>query len=278
MSDLTLQTKPVLVTGGTGHFGRDIVRRLVEDGHLVRVFARSPGPETEVEWAIGDLGTGEGMAAALQDVHTVINAATDSPIAQRGGFRPVDFFKSPSQADVDGTRRMLALCEAAGVEHFLHVSIVGLDDGSLPYARVKLAGERLVRESSLSWSVVRAMPFYYLLDRLLGGLTWLPVWPVPNAVFNPVDTSDVAAYLMECAFDGNRGMRSEIGGPEDLSCTTVARQYQEHRGMHRPIFAVRVSENTARGMSFAVAKGRRGALRWSEWLTLPEARMPRRGR
>jgi uncharacterized protein YbjT (DUF2867 family) len=161
---------PVLVAGGTGHLGRDIVRRLVEKGHPVRVFARSPGPETEVEWATGDLATGDGPAPALQDVRTVINAATYSP-ARRGGFSPVDFFKSPAEVDVDGTRRILALCEAAGAQHFLHVSIVGLDDASLPYARVKIAGEQIVRESSLSWSVVRAMPFYYLLERLLDGLT-----------------------------------------------------------------------------------------------------------
>jgi nucleoside-diphosphate-sugar epimerase len=114
---------PVLVTGGTGHLGRDIVRRLVEKGHPVRVFARSPGPETDVEWATGDLATGDGPAPALQDVRTVINAATYSP-ARGGGFRPVDFFKSPAEVDVDGTRRILALCEAAGVQHFLHVSIV----------------------------------------------------------------------------------------------------------------------------------------------------------
>jgi hypothetical protein len=99
---------------------------------------------------------------------------------------------------------------------------------------------------------------------------------VPNAVF--VDTSDVAAYLVECAFDGIRGMRSEIGGPEDLSCTKFARQYQERREVHRPVFAVRVSESTARGMGFAVAKGRRGALRWSEWLALSERVVPGRGR
>jgi uncharacterized protein YbjT (DUF2867 family) len=257
---------PVLVTGGTGHLGRDLVRRLVAEGHRVRVLARSPGPETDAEWAIGDLATGEGLAAALRDVHTVINAATYSPIARRGAVRAVDFFRSPSGVDVDGTRRLLAQCEKAGIQHFLHVSIVGLDDASLPYARVKLAGERLVRESSLSWSVVRAMPFYYLLERLLDQLRWLPIWPVPTAIFNPVDTSDVAAYLVQCALDGKRGTREEVGGPEDLSCAEFARQYQELRGVHRPILPMRVSERTTRGMGFVVAQGRRGALPWSTWL------------
>nr|WP_246754211.1 hypothetical protein [Bradyrhizobium diazoefficiens] len=100
------------------------------------------------------------------------------------------------------------------MRHFLHVSIVGLDQANLAYARVKLAGERLVRASALSWSIVCAMPFYYLLDRLLWGLARLPVWPVPTTLFNPVDTSDVADHILNCAFDGQRGVRAEIGGPK----------------------------------------------------------------
>src|SRR5947207_3088545 len=258
----------VLVTGGTGHLGRDLVDRLVQKGHRVRVFARSPRSDTNVEWAIGDLATGEGLQAALQGVDTVINAATYSPIARRGGaIRPMDFFKSPSAVDVEGTERLLALCREANIQHFLHVSIVGLDDASLPYAHVKLAVEKLVRESSLPWSVVRAMPFYYLLEGMLAGLAWLPVWPVPTAVFNPVDTSDVADYLVKCAFDGQRGMRAEIGGPEDLSLVEFARQYQRACGTHRRILPVPLSDARARGMGFVVSNGGvRGSRAWSAWL------------
>jgi uncharacterized protein YbjT (DUF2867 family) len=207
-------------------------------------------------------------------VHTVINAATHSPVAQRGGFRPVDFFRSPSDVDADGTRRLLDLSQQAFVQHFLHVSIVGLDDASLPYARIKLAGERMVRESALSWSVVRAMPFYYLLENMLAGFAWLPVWPVPKTIFNPVDTSDVADYLVHCAFDGARGERTEIGGPDDLSLAEFARQYQQARGIHRPIMPLNLSDKAARGMGFVVSNGVRGRLSWREWLSrrFPEVR------
>lgn len=255
----------VLVTGGTGHLGQDLVRTLVRQGNRVRVLARSARGDPDVEWAIGDLATGQGLQAALEGVHTVINAATFSPIARRGGVRPVDFLKSPSDVDVEGTERLLALSRAANVQHFLHVSIVGLDDASLPYARVKLRGEQLVRDSDLPWSVVRAMPFYYLLEKMLAGLAWLPVWPVPKTSFNPVDTSDVADYLASCALEGQRGVRAEVGGPEDLSCMEFARQYQRARGLHRPILPL-LSDTTARGMGFVVSQGVRGKLRWSEWL------------
>jgi hypothetical protein len=72
---------------------------------------RGPGrPDTDVEWAIGDLATGEGLQAAPEGVHTVINAATYSPIARRGGsIRPVDFFKSPSVVEVEGAEHAVLL-------------------------------------------------------------------------------------------------------------------------------------------------------------------------
>jgi uncharacterized protein YbjT (DUF2867 family) len=255
-----------LVTGGTGHLGRDIVDRLVRDGHRLRVFARSPGARTDVEWVAGDLATGAGLREALHDVDTVINAATWSPIARRGGIRPIDFFSSPSAVDVEGTERLLSLCVKASVHHFLHVSIVGLEEATLPYARVKLAGEQLVRASALSWSIVRAMPFYYLLDKFLSGLAWLPVWPVPTPLFNPVDTSDAADHVVACALDGMRGERAEIGGPQDLDLVALARQYQDARGLHRKILPMTLSEAKARKMGFVVSRGVRGGLSWADWL------------
>ncbi|MBR0757196.1 NAD(P)H-binding protein [Bradyrhizobium jicamae] len=257
----------VLVTGGTGHLGRDLVDRLVQAGHKVRVLARTPQPRADVEWAVGDLATGAGVHAAMDGVSIVINAATHSPIARRGGFRPIDFFRSPPAVDVDGTARLLAAAHDAGVQHFLHVSIVGLDDATLPYARVKLAGEQLVRQSPLRWSIVRAMPFYYLLENFLARLSWLPVWPVPKASFNPVDTTDVAGYLAACAFDGNAGDRAEIGGPEDLSFVMLAREYQAARGLRRAILPLPLSEKSARGMGFVVSQGVRGGRSWMDWLS-----------
>jgi uncharacterized protein YbjT (DUF2867 family) len=262
----------VLVTGGTGHLGQDIVTRLVREGHRVRVFARSPRPAMQVEWAIGDLATGEGLHAALRGVDTVINAATDSPIARRGGVRPLDLVRSPSAVDVEGTERLIALCEDASVQHLMHVSIVGLDDASLPYARVKLAGEQLVRSSALPWSVVRATPFYYLLEKMLAGIAWLPVWPLPKTPFNPVATADVADYLVQCAFDGRCGVRAEIGGPESLSCVEFARQYQNARKIRRAI--VPLSDSIGRRMGFIESEGVRGKLSWRDWLDRHSARRP----
>jgi uncharacterized protein YbjT (DUF2867 family) len=255
-----------LVTGGTGHLGRDLVLQLLARRHTVRVLARTPGRESNVQWAKGDLVTGEGLREAVDGVQTVIHAATLSPIARRGSIRLSDLFTTPASVDVHGTLHLLEAAERAKVAHFLHVSIVGLDDSPLPYSRVKLAGERLVRHSRLSWSVIRAAPFYYLLERILANLRWLPLWPLPDAPFDPVDTSDVAPYLVECVEDGRRGVREEIGGPDTLRFVEFARQYQDARGFRRPILALHPSAIRARKMGFVLSNGRRGRKTWRTWL------------
>lgn len=258
----------ILVTGGTGHLGRDLVGQLLAQRRRVRVLARLPGDDPQVEWARGDLSTGAGLREALAGVTTVVNAATFSPIAQRGALGFADLFTSPSAVDVDGTGRLLDECRRANVRHFLHVSIVGLSDaaGALPYNKVKLQGETLVRQSDVPWTVVRAGPFHYLLARLLASLRWLPWWPLPNAVMDVVDTVDVAAYLLECVDDRRLGMREEIGGPMPLPLPELARQYLEARGLERRVLALDVAPRTAARMGLVEAHGRRGRIGWRDWL------------
>jgi uncharacterized protein YbjT (DUF2867 family) len=178
-----------------------------------------------------------------------------------------DFFSSPSAVDVDGTRRLIEAASAAQVSHFLFVSIAGLEHSPLPYSKVKLAAERLVRDSALPWSVVPAAPFFYLLAGMLDGLRGLPVWPLPAAPFNPVDVSDVAPYLADCFDEGPGGMRPPIGGPELMPLTDYGRQFQQARGFHRPILPLPASQTTAVGMGMVdPAKGRLGTMTWHEWL------------
>ena len=99
----------VLITGGTGHLGRDIISRLTSRGHRVRVLARNPRPDMDpgIEWIKGDLATGAGVDRAVAGVDTVVHAATHSPAAQRGRLRMGDFRSSPTDVDLDGTRQLL---------------------------------------------------------------------------------------------------------------------------------------------------------------------------
>ncbi|TPM37370.1 NAD(P)H-binding protein [Mesorhizobium sp. B2-3-4] len=255
----------ILLTGGTGHLGRDLVPALTGAGHAVRLFARNAGQDSSMEWVLGDLATGDGVDEALRGVDTVIHAATLSPIARRG-MRLVDFFSSPSSVDIDGTRHLLAAAVRRGVSHFIFVSIVGLEFSTLPYSLVKLAGEQLVRESSLPWSVVQATPFYYLLAQMLGGLKWLPVWPLPTSPTNPADTRDVANYLAEAVIDGKRGMRPQIGGPDTMPFSDFARQYRDAFGLNRLVLPLPISHKMSFKMGLVATDERLGERTWKAWL------------
>ena len=210
----------VLVTGGTGHLGRDLVS-VLKDGYQVRVLARKPGQDPAVQWVRGDLGTGEGITEAVAGAQVIVHAATFSPAARRGFLLPTDLFRSPPHVDVEGTNRLLEAAKAAGVGHFLYVSIVGVEHTPLPYARLKLVAETLVRRSGLPWSIVRATQFYWLLDRMLATMARLPVVPMPtDLAMQPADTADFAGYLAECATAGPAETERTSVGPR---CSTSVR-------------------------------------------------------
>lgn len=258
---------PVLVLGGTGHLGSDIVDRLLSQGRRVRLLSRTPSVDPRVHWVPGDLATGEGLAVAFSRVSHVIHAATNSPIARRGGISLTDLWRSPDDVDVKGTRHALEAAERQGVEHFLFVSIVGLEDSKLPYSRVKLAGEHLVRESKLPWSVVRATPFFYLVERMLGRLHKWPIWALPRAPFQPVDTRDVADYLVDCLGGEQRGDFPPIGGPAITSYAEMARAHLAEQALHRRVIDFPLPERWARqGGMVALSEGVRGVRTWQRWL------------
>ena len=181
----------ILVTGGTGHLGRDIVRLLRDQGHQVRVLARTPGQDPAVEWIHGDLATGRGITEAVSGTEVIVHAATFSPAARRGTIRPVDLVRSPPEVDIGGTRQLLGAAGQAGVAHFLYVSIVGVRHARVPYSRLKAAAEDLVRQSGVPHSIVPSTQFYWLLDRMLGRMARLPVWPLPTKLpMQPADEGD----------------------------------------------------------------------------------------
>src|SRR5215469_2409908 len=139
---------PILVTGGTGTLGRNVVAQLRWEGTPVRSFSRHAGePAGGAEPAIGDLSTGEGLGAALQGVEVVIHCA-----GTRGGA-----------GDEVQAVNLVRAATAAGVRHIVNISVVGADRvpvksrsdrAMFGYFAAKLASERLIAESGIPWSTL----------------------------------------------------------------------------------------------------------------------------
>ncbi|WP_274564727.1 SDR family oxidoreductase [Streptomyces spiramyceticus] len=257
----------VLITGGTGHLGRDVVAAL-KSRYRVRVLARSRGQDPDVEWIKGDLATGAGVQDSVSGAQIVIHAATLSPAARRGYLLPSDFWRSPPQVDVDGTSRLLEEARKAGVAHFAYISIVGVDRSRIPYMLVKRAAEELVRAGGVPWSVLRATQFHWLADRMLGKASRMPLLAVPGAlVTHPVDSRDFAAYVADRVQDGPGGDCEEFGGPEVLELRDLVRQWQQaRRRRFRVLNAPAPARLQRAARDMTAPNGRLGETTWSDWL------------
>jgi nucleoside-diphosphate-sugar epimerase len=113
----------VLVTGGTGNLGRELVPRLVATGYDVVVLSRKDRPAIPngARAVKGDLTTGEGLDAALTGVDTIVHAASGA-----GDPRGLTY-KSLKKSDVEATQRLVDAAKGAGTQHVLYTSIVGID-------------------------------------------------------------------------------------------------------------------------------------------------------
>lgn len=250
----------VLLTGGTGSLGRDLKPRLLAAGYTVRVMSRrapNPGEDTQVEWAQASLESGAGLAEAVSGVNVVLHAASN-PAKRR--------------VDVEGTGRLLAQASAAGVDHFVYISIVGIDRIGFSYYQNKLAAERLIEAAGVPWSILRATQFHELIDRLLHPLTRLPVAFVPTDwQFQTISSAETADHLVAAVQRGPAGRLPDIGGPEVLRFDEMARAWLAAQGKRRPIVHLPIPGKLSAGLRQGLnttPQHRVGKMTWAEWLAM----------
>jgi uncharacterized protein YbjT (DUF2867 family) len=219
--------RPVLVTGGTGTHGRAVVARLLDGGHEVRVASRRPGAARVVV----DLRSEAGVDRAVAGVDAIVHCATT------GGA-----------ADVHVTRTLVDGARRAGTPHLVFISIVGVDRLPLGYYRAKLAAERVVGESGLGWTVLRATQFHDLVAWLWRVQRRSPVIVSPASTsIQPIDVRDVAARLVELATGPPAGRVPDLGGPEVRGATDLARTYVRATGRRGVVLPIRFPGAVAAG-------------------------------
>ena len=202
----------VLVTGGTGTLGRQVVTRLRAEGHRARILSRNP--RGHVDAIEGDLATGAGMAKAVAGVDVIVHAA--SATREPARIRAVD---------VDGTRRLFDAARGANVQHVVYISIVGIDRvPTYPYYRAKLQTEAVVREGVVPWSILRATQFHGFVEVMLRRFCLVPGFSFVPCAFKlqPVDVAEVAVRVVDVALQPPAGMLPDFGGPEVTDMRTLA--------------------------------------------------------
>ena len=162
LAKFTLSPKvPFLVTGASGSVGKAVVKRLLADGHHVRVFQRRipEHPQPNVEYCFGNLGDPAAVDRAVAGAETVIHAGA----AMKGGW------PEHKGGTVVGTENVIASCKKHGVKQLVHISSMSVVDwagsaGNGPvsetaalepradergaYTRAKLEAENLVVDAA----------------------------------------------------------------------------------------------------------------------------------
>jgi uncharacterized protein YbjT (DUF2867 family) len=188
----------IVVIGGSGLIGSKVVKKLGELGYQAVAASPSSGVNTL---------TGEGLAEVLKSASVVVDV-TNSPSFDD---EPVmKFFRT-------STGNLLRYEGAAGVGHHVALSVVGSD--SLPdsgYLRAKLVQEKLIEQSSIPYSIVRATQFFEFWKGIADSATEGNTVRVAPVRFQPVAAEDVASLVTKVAIGSPLNGVLELGGPEQF--------------------------------------------------------------
>lgn len=221
----------ILVAGGTGHLGVELVPLLTARGIPVRILTRDPDRARQrlgetPQFAKGDARSPHTLEAALKGVDAVVSAMT--------GFGPGA--PGPRAVDYEGNLNLIRAAEAAGVRRVVLVSIHGATaDHAMELWRMKHRAEEALQASGLDWVIVRPNAFMELWAEIVGQ----PIFKNGKAtVFgrgdNPINFNsavDVARFVELALFDpGLSRTILSVGGPKNLTLNQLVGQIERAAG------------------------------------------------
>jgi uncharacterized protein YbjT (DUF2867 family) len=212
-------TMKIVVIGGTGLIGSNVVAKLGEHGHEAIPATPSTGVNTL---------TGEGLTGALQGADVVIDVS-NSPSFEDAAV--MTFFQT-------STRNLLSAEMHAGVKHHVALSVVGAD--RLPesgYLRAKVVQENLIKESFVPYSIVRATQFFEFVTRIADEATEGNTVRLPSVGFQPIASDDVARAVGRTSIGEPLNGTIEIGGPDLFQFDELIRGVLARKGDPREVIA-----------------------------------------
>jgi uncharacterized protein YbjT (DUF2867 family) len=247
----------IVVIGGSGLIGAKTVAILRAKGHE----AVAASPRNGV-----DSVTGAGLNEALRGAQVVID------VSNAPSWAPDDvmaFFRA-------STTNLVKAEAAAGVQHHVALSVVGTD--RMPdngYFRAKVAQEKLIAESGVPYSIVRATQFLEFLGGIADAGMQDGKVHLSTGQFQPIAADDVAGFVADAALDTPLNGIADIAGPERAPLHRIVGQYLKAQGDAREIvvdpkatyFGGTITEDSLVPTGVA----RRGSISLEQWLARAHA-------
>jgi len=250
----------IVVIGGTGLIGSKLVERLGPLGHQAVPASPNSGVNTL---------TGEGLAEVLKGAQVVVDVSNSPSFEDKA---VMEFF-------TQSTGNLLKYEAAAGVKHHVALSVIGAE--RLPesgYLRAKVVQEKLIKESSIPYSIVHATQFFEFVKRIADEATDGNTVRLPPVLFQPMAADDVASAVARVAVGSPLNGTIDIGGPEKFRFDDLIRKgliaSKDPREVvadpHARYFGTELSER-----SLVPDDGAQlGKIRFADWLNTSASRPP----
>jgi len=242
----------LVIIGGTGLIGSKLVAKLRERGHE----AIAASPNTGVNTI-----TGEGLADALQGASVIVDVS-NSPSFEAAAV--MDFFTT-------STRNLLKYAAAAGVMHYVALSVVGTERmPDSPYLQAKNAQEALIKGGGIPYSIVHATQFFEFVARIADEATDGSTVRVPPVLIQPMAADDVAKAVCTVAVNAPVNGTVDVAGPEQFRFDELIRQGLSARhdprnvvaDPHARYFGAELGERSL----VPAGEARLGEIHFQEWL------------
>ena len=197
----------IVVIGGTGLIGSNLVKKLGQSGHTAIAASPSSGVNTI---------TGEGLPEILKGTDVVVDVSNSPSFEDEAVW---NFFRT-------STSRLLEAEAHAGVKHHVAMSIVGAD--RLPdsgYLRAKVAQEELIRASSMHYSILRSTQFFEFAGGIANAATIGDEVHISPALFQPVASEEVVEVLADIVTGNPLNGIAEVAGPVRMPMSEFIRYY-----------------------------------------------------
>jgi len=212
----------IFVSGGTGFIGSHSAKKLVAEGHNLRLITTGgPGlaagvPQEHVEFVRGSITEPASLKGKMDGCDTVINFVGIIVEVRGATFERIH---------VEAAENLIKEAKNAGVRRFIHISALGTSEQpASEYFRTKWMAEQIIKTSGIPYVILRPSLVFGPEDKffnMLKPMLYSPITPVVGdgkTMFQPIWVEDIASCIVR-AVEDDKPLNGvwEIAGPEQFS-------------------------------------------------------------